>query len=344
MLSPDDLTLRRDELSDVLKLSPAVINALVATSALQTRRHDGLDVISAGEVERLLRDSLLRLYQAQAERAVREKARAASEPEVELELEDVQPVAAEVHAPAATQVLEAGDGEVLPVITRTSDEHIMTRDELRADLRLGARYIPRRQIGGMFRDVKFTVVQLSNEGLRIKHDERLRPGDEARLSFALQNPPQTFVVQARVVWTSIAQRGDGPSFYVSGISVVGNTENLARAADLMRKSRDLQLDEKDAPRRLPRNMPRPISGLADEDVVAIIRAVKKFASDPAEATRWYTRARFAVTEESVRRDAPRGARDRDEIVGIWEYLQRRIDLKAVTGVVQWIRSSSAAAV
>ncbi|HYI12260.1 MAG TPA: PilZ domain-containing protein [Thermoanaerobaculia bacterium] len=342
MLSPDDLTFRRDELSAVLKLSPAVINALVATGALTTRRREGMDAIAAAEIERLFRDSLLRLYQAQAERAVR--AKAVAEPEVEFDLDGpVAPITAEVE-PAAAQLAEMAEADEMPVITRTSDEHLMTREELSADLRLGARYIPRRQIGGMFRNVKFTVVQLSNEGLRIKHAEKLNPGDEARLSFAIQNPPQSFVMKARVVWTSIAQRGDEPSFYVSGISVIGNTDHLAKAADLLRKSRDLQLDEKDTRRRLPMNMPRPVSGLPDDDVVAIIQAVRKFASDPAEATRWYTRARFSVTDEDVRRDAPRGARDRDEIVGIWEYLQRRIDLKAVAGVVQWIRRSSAAAV
>ena len=79
-------------------------------------------------------------------------------------------------------------------------------------------------------------------------------------------------------------------------------------------------------------------------LVEIIRAVRKFASDPAEATRWYARARFAIADDEVRRAAPRGAREREEVVGVWEYLHRRIDLKAVAGVVQWIRNSQAATV
>jgi hypothetical protein len=72
--------------------------------------------------------------------------------------------------------------------------------------------------------------------------------------------------------------------------------------------------------------------------------VRRFASDPTEASRWYARARFAVADEEVRKAAPRGARERDEVLGVWEYLQRRIELKAVASVIQWIRSSHVAAV
>jgi hypothetical protein len=297
-----------------------VIDALITTRALETEKRDGSDVVSCAQLERFFRDSLMRIYQAQAVRA----AAAAAAPKVEEPEHEIE--------------LEAE--EELPVITRTSDEHLGALVKERPDLRLGARFIPRKQLGGVFREVKLLVLQLSNSGLRIRHSEALRPGEEARFSFAIQNPPKSFVMRARVVWTSIAQRGDGPSFYISGLKVVANQDRLVEATEMLRNARELHLDES----RRRNTVPMPVVGLPDEDVVAIIRAVRKFASDPAEATRWYTRARFAVADEEVRRAAPRGARDREEVVGIWEYLQRRIDLKAVAGVVQWIRSSQVAAV
>jgi hypothetical protein len=318
MLLPSDVTLRRDELSEVLALSPKVVDALIAARAIVPERRDNQEVVPCAQLERVFRDSLLRVYQAQAARAAapRPVQRPEPEPEFELELE-----------------------EPLPVITRTSDEHVPVEDE-RPDLRLGARYIPRRQMGGLFRNVKLAVLQLSNTGLRIRHTEALLPGDEARLSFAIQNPPRSVVMRARVVWTSIAQRGEGPSFYISGLKVTANPERLTEAIALLRDGRELHLDESRRSTRLP----MPVSGLPDEDVVAIIRAVRRFAADPTEAMRWYTRARFAIAEEAVRRDAPRGARDREEAVGVWEYLQRRVDLRAVSGVVQWIRRSQAAGI
>ena len=321
MTLPSDVTLRRDELSEVLALSPKVVDALIATRAIVPERRDDREVVPCEQLERVFRDSLLRVYQAQAARAVAPKAAERSEPEAEFELE--------------TEVEEP-----LPVITRTSDEHLGAIEEERPDLRLGARYLPRRQMGGVFRNVKLSVLQLSNTGLRIRHAEALRPGEEARLSFAMQNPAKSVVMRARVAWTSIAQRGDGPSFYISGLKITENAERLTEAIDLLRNARELHLDESRRTTRLP----MPVSGLPDEDVVAIIRALRKFAADPTEATRWYTRARFAIAEEEVRRAAPRGARDREEAVGVWEYLQRRIDLHAVAGVVQWIRRSQVAGI
>jgi hypothetical protein len=326
MLPNTDVTLRRDELSEVLSLSPKIIDALILTRAVETERRDGREVVTCAQLEKLFRDSLLRVYQAQAARAAAAGA-AAAKPEPEREIE-----------------LELEVEEELPAITRTSDEHLMApaaaNAEDRPDLRLGARFIPRRQLGGVFREVKLAVLQLSNSGLRIRHTEPLYPGEEARFSFAIQNPPKSFVMRARVVWTSIAQRGEGPSFYITGLKVVSNQDRLIEATEMLRAARELHLDES----RRRNNVPMPVHGLPDEDVVAIIRAVRKFASDPTEASRWYTRARFAVADEEVRRAAPRGARDREEVVGVWEYLHRRIDLKAVAGVMQWIRNSSVAAV
>jgi len=340
MLLPDDETmLAREDLSEILQLSPAVVNALVASGALQTRRRDGREVVDAAQVERVFRDSLLRLYYAQAVRAAALAASGAS-PAAETELELELPHAEEAGGQAGQE--EEID---LPVILRTSDEHLVR--QLAAggpDLRLGLRYVPRRQIGGMFREVKFTILQLSNSGLRIRHSEKLSPGEEARVSIALQNPPRSFVMRGQVVWTSIAQRGDEPSFYISGLMMVTNADRLATAADLLRNARELQVDDVDRRRTRGGDVPRPVSGLPDEDVVAIIRAMRRFASDPTEASRWYARARFAVADEEVRKAAPRGARERDEVLGVWEYLQRRIDLKAVASVIQWIHSSNVAAV
>lgn len=347
-LIPNDLMLRRDELCAALKLSPKVIEALVTSGTVKSKKRDGMDVFPAAEIETLLRDCLMSLYFTQAKKAAGPVA--VREPELELDLDldetavkgpEMVPGHAPGHASAGSIPLAVME-EQAPTITRTTDEHTTERPA-HSDLRLAARYIPRKEIGGMFRDVKCKVVQLSNDGMRIRHTERLRPGDEARLSVALMSPPQSFAMRAEVVWTSIAQRGDEPSFYVSGLRITGSTDRLTAMVDLLRHHHELHLEQPERP-RVSKNMPRPVSGLPDEDVVAIIRAVRRFTDDPVEANRWYTRARFAISDETVRKAAPRSAREREEVVGVWEYLQRRVDLRAVAGVVQWIRSAQVAAV
>jgi hypothetical protein len=327
MLVPPDGTFGREEVSELLKLSPKVIGALIGTGALRVEKIDGRETIAAAELERLFRDSLMRVYHGQAMRAA---------------------------APAVTIPEDVTEEEIeIEAQPETSEEPVVVHgfEELegtggaRPDLRAGVRYVPRRQISGVFRDVKFVMLQLSSSGLRVRHDEALRPGDEARLSFAILNPPKSFVVRARVVWTSIAQRGEQPSYYVSGLRVTENVDRLVNAAYLLRTARELHIDETDTGRRPggARNVPRQVSGVADEDVASIIQAVRKLAGDPEEAARWYARARFAIADEEVRKAAPRGAREREEVVGVWEYLQRRPDLRTVAGVMQWIRSSQVTA-
>jgi PilZ domain len=321
MLLSGEVTFSRDEVSEVLKVSPSVTDALIAAGALRTQN----GAIAASELERLFRDSLLRLYQAQATRAVAPAPAFVPPPESpELEID-----------------IESKPAPEESVFTRTYEDNLAVAGE-RPDLRAGVRYVPRKQITGTFRDIKYVMLQLSSSGLRIRHEEGLRPGDEARLSFAIQNPPKSFVMRARVIWTSIASR-DERSFYISGLRVVENAERLVNAAYLLRTARELFIDES-GKRMTARQVPRQVSGLPDEEVVAIIQAVRALAADPAEAAKWYARARFAIADEEVRKAAPRGAREREEVVGVWEYLQRRTDLRAVAGVMQWIRSSQVVAV
>ena len=195
---------------------------------------------------------------------------------------------------------------------------------------------------------RFSILQISTTGLRIRHDQTLLPGEEGKLTFALIKPPQSFLLKARVVWTSIAQRGNDPTFCISGLRILEGIDRLRRAVDLLREARELE-PERDSSRRSPREsgaspQPSALRGLSDDEVASILRAVRKFAADPVEASRWYARARFAMVDEQVRAAIPQRARDREEILGVWEYLERRIDVRKVAGVVSWMRNTRAAVV
>jgi len=45
-----------------------------------------------------------------------------------------------------------------------------------------------------------------------------------------------------------------------------------------------------------------------------------------------------VAFEHVRREAPQKRRDRDEVLGIWEYLERQVEIPKIVGVVTLIRN------
>ncbi|HEX6085293.1 MAG TPA: PilZ domain-containing protein [Thermoanaerobaculia bacterium] len=292
-----------EQTAAILDLPPSIVDKLVRSGQLPSNA----DGVPASEIQSYLSQSLIRLFQAQA---------------------NAQPVA----EPAA-EPEPAADASL---ITRSIAEYEVEARGETPELRVAPRYVPRRQLGGTFRDTRFTLMQLSTTGLRIRHDETLRPGDVARITVSLQRPARTFAMQARVVWTSIAQRGDSPTFCISGIRVI-DLGPLQQVIHHLREARDLQPDEG---RR--RNV-SPLSGLTDEEVASIIRIVRRFSADPVEAGRWYSRARFALADEQVRAAAPQRARDREEVVGVWECLDRSIDIPKIASVVTWLRQTRASA-
>ncbi|HEX7150895.1 MAG TPA: PilZ domain-containing protein [Thermoanaerobaculia bacterium] len=317
-----------DETARILALPATAVTQLISSGRLIAKGAS----IAADSIETFLRDRFLELYRAEA--APQAQAQQQPEPQPQTQQQPIAPPQDE-HTIDLEQA-EAAAAERLE-ITRSFNEYEVDARPERPNMRIAPRYVPRRQLGGSFRGTRFTVLQLSTTGLRIRHEESMRPGDVARLTLSLMRPARTFAMQARVVWTSIAQRGDGPSFCISGLRVVENADQLRQAIDLLREGRDLQQDE-----GARRGTPASLTGLSDDDVAAIIRAVRKFSADPVEANRWYTRARFALAEESVRNAAPPRARDREEVVGVWEYLDRKVDLHQIAGVVTWLRQTRSA--
>jgi len=177
---------------------------------------------------------------------------------------------------------------------------------------------------------------MSSTGLRIRHREPLMPGDEAKVSFALMKPARSFVLRARVVWTSLARSGE-EQVSISGLRIIEHADRLSRAVELLQAAHELQRERRITSRR--ESDVSHLTGISDDEIALVTGAMRRFANDPVEASRWYSRARFALADEEVRRIAPPRPRDREEVLGIWEYLERQIDLVKVTGVVTWARGA-----
>jgi hypothetical protein len=310
LLTRSRTALTRREAAQALKLDPSVIEALIDSGALLCRVSRGRETVPFEQLETLFRDSLVRLYYADAEARRRDEAPAPTDAELELEPQETE---VELEAPAQPEPEISTEPSAVPpeepVITRTSDEHVVIGRDT-PDNRIAERYVPRRIISGIFNHARFTILQISDSGMRIRHDEPLRPGDEARLTFALLNSTKPFPIRARVVWTSIAQRGDGPTYCISGLRVIENADRLLEAVEALRDQGELEPDKRLSRSRGGQTTPTALTGVSDDDVASIIRAVRKFASDPVEASRWYTRAKFALSDQAVRQAAPTRARER----------------------------------
>jgi hypothetical protein len=314
----------RDELSVALDVSPEVIDALIQSGSVLCHVRDGEPRIPLDQLEAFFRDGLLRLYRL-----------AASEVRTE---EPVRETRAEPQAPPPPPVEQPEPVAVAPPPVIPIAAPVETSSPSKPDSRLAPRYLPRRHIEGIFNDVKFTIVQLSTTGLRVKSKESMIPGAEAKLSFALMNPPQSFVMRAKVVWTSIAtHHKGGETFSISGLRIVEHSERLSRAIEILRATHDLQPERRDLPRTV--SSESAPAGTSDDEIALVMGAVQKFGGDPLEASRWYARARFAVADENVRAAAPPRPRDREEVLGIWEYLERQVEIPKITAIVAWIRKT-----
>ncbi|HYI10012.1 MAG TPA: PilZ domain-containing protein [Thermoanaerobaculia bacterium] len=319
------------EVSELLDIPPELVDALLDSGRVLCHVRRGETRVPLAQLEAFFRDALLRVYQGEgmgpevAEEA-QEHPRVAAPPagappaeehfeEPEAEEPVAQPAAA---APAAPPPLaQPAAAPELP------------------DLRIASRYVPLRQISGIFADTKFSILQLSATGLRIRHNEPLMPGEEAKLSFALMKPARSVVVRARVVWTSLARMGE-EKFSISGLRATEHADRLEQAIDALRAVHELQPERRARSRRSEDTL-SVLSGISDEEMALVTAALEKFTNDPIEANRWYSRARFALADENVRRAAPPRPCDREEVLGIWEYLERQVDISKIAGVMSWVR-------
>ena len=323
-MRPLTTTLSRDEVATLLEIPSALVDALLDSGRILCHVQGGEVRVPLAQVEAFFRDSLIRVYQGEAP-VVQQAAGPLPPPEL--------PVAA---SPMPVEDEQRADEEEAGAIGSRPGPAPPAPRELPDQRRL-PRYVPRRQIDGIIDDVKFTIVQISASGLRIRHRDPLLPGSEAKLTFALLNPARSVVVRVRVVWTSLARAGED-RFSISGLRVIEHPERLARAVDSLLATHDLQPERRERHRRSDDAM-AVLSAATDEEIALITSAMQKFAADPVEASRWYSRARFALADENVRRVAPPKPRDREEVLGIWEYLDRQIEIEKVASVVAWTRAS-----
>ena len=360
-MRPLKSSFNREETTRLLGITPEVLDALLDSGQILCHFRRGEALIPLEQLEAFFRDALIRIYQAEGRDAPSPRENAAPEPQPLPDVwHDARPVqgreddrdADREEDPFEDPYAEAqpagrGDDGEQPFAAFSSPDESSTdalgSDPLitmepvddRPELRVASRYVPLRQISGIFGDVKFTVLQLSATGLRIRHHEPLLPGDEAKLSFALLKPARSVVLRARVVWTSMARAGED-RFAISGLRVVEYGERLVRAIQDLSAVHELQPERRHTPRRENDTLTM-LSGIRDEEIALVSAAIQKFANDPVEASRWYARARFALADENVRRIAPQRPREREEVLGIWEYLDRQVDIAKVAGVVTWMR-------
>ena len=174
------------------------------------------------------------------------------------------------------------------------------------------------------------VRDVSVNGAQIEHVQPVRPAMRGRLGIG------AVTFESTVIWTRLI----GPARYRTGLriderldvvaeairdllarGIVRKGEDTIRRRDEARRERDLRA------RSLLAGIPSG-AGPSASDVSRIREAREWMQLFPDEAIKWYNRARMTASEDHLR-IAGSGRTNREDVLAVWEYLDRSIDLSDV---------------
>ncbi len=218
----------------------------------------------------------------------------------------------------------------------------MATEDVR-DSRSVKRFVVDPPILATFAGLDVLLFDFAERGVQAEHVAPFRPGLVAKLTFRVPSSPETILLHGRIIWSHLSEKtdADGRFLYRSGLTLEDGPELTRRALSglldaCMARPEDTSLERKrevmrDKARR--RGLQRQLRVLRndrppvpDDQILLVTQARKRLRDNPDEAKRWYNRARFAASE--VQAEFHR----RDDVLAVWEYLERSVDLETITRV------------
>lgn len=208
--------------------------------------------------------------------------------------------------------------------------------------RRATRHIALVPLRGFFGSAEVEIQDLSEGGFQIEHSDTVKLGSSATLSFDNPKTFETIVFRARVVWSRLSPTPSarGKLLYRSGLRIElaeepnrsmlkkliaqvtrPDTESLERKRQ---KRRELAREREKPPLKVIHN-----SALPPEQVLIIQQARKHLRANPIESLRWHNRAKFSLTDEQIRAIQEMQIHHRDDVLAVWEYLERRYPIAVV---------------
>ncbi|HVT44580.1 MAG TPA: PilZ domain-containing protein [Thermoanaerobaculia bacterium] len=220
------------------------------------------------------------------------------------------------------------------------------RDEEVTDSRTTPRFVANPPLEGDFGGVTVIIHDLADRGAQIEHADPLKIGNMAKLSVRFVPSSTPLTVRGRVIWSRLSKtpNAKGKYLYRTGLLIEEERELIHQALQQLIGA-TLRLDENSLERKkrmllersrrlaaTPKVIPlsaaaaRAISG----DQILLIRQAREWLrSHPEDAIKWYNRAKF-----SEARDGEDAVHYNDEMLAIWEYLERTVELALIRHVFE----------
>lgn len=220
------------------------------------------------------------------------------------------------------------------------------------DVRAAERFRTAEELPGSFGSASVALIDVSACGAQIEHSQPLRLGARARFWFRRGQVGAS--VQALTVWShlSITPNAQGKYLYHSGLKLEAQNSDYERALQellehgVITPDRDsLERKRKRELERIAEARTRPVVKFLNPEIdvppdqqLLIEHARKRLLSNPEEAQRWRQRAKYAITQGTVN-IATDSIRDRQDVLAVWEYLERSVEISTIIAVFEKLRTS-----
>lgn len=201
------------------------------------------------------------------------------------------------------------------------------------------RYVVRGMLRGFIGQVEMTVCDLSETGVQLEHAAPLRVGTRARGAVQHQGRTVPFVGIVTRSRLSTTAGAAGKLLYRTGVRFEDPDTNLLDLIQQLVRDGMLSEDpgslERKRKKLAARNVPqdrgamrvlRPVVAVPQDKLLLVRQARERLRANPDEARKWYNRVRFVEPERAA---ALARSPFRDEILAVWEYLERSIELTIV---------------
>lgn len=205
------------------------------------------------------------------------------------------------------------------------------------ETRAGQRYVLETPLSASFGATEVRIVNLSAGGAQILHPLPQRIGSSSRLFFRISGT--TVATTARMIWSHLSKTADssGKMTYQSGLRIedpefaaavqaLADQGVIKSDADSLerKKKRLIEKERERSDKHLLRTLPGTEPSISSDQLLLIQHARERLRENPAEASRLYHIAKTAEAAKDVRED----------VLAVWEYLERSISIAVITRVFE----------
>ena len=220
-----------------------------------------------------------------------------------------------------------------------------------SELRTTERFLFSESLQGRYGSGNITILDVSTRGAQIEHSQPIRLGTQARFWF--KRGDVAVNVMALTIWSRLSKtpNAEGKYLYRTGLRLEQENGEYSHALqalldhgiltpdqESLEKKKQKELDKIAAKSNKPTmKMLRPEVSIPSDQQLLIEHARKQLLAHPEEAQRWYQRAKYSISK-SGSNIATDSIRNREDVLAVWEYLERSVEISTIAIVFERMRS------